>query len=135
MLGFSTTTGNQSLSEEMLAYSKLSDDELGKIKMSEMKLILKEYGQKVGGRKDELIKWIKLGPVSFEQDGTILDEIVKCWFMKPLKRTKPMRLGIVNEESVIKSLSSFITTNADSSFISVTKDPVLFGLVKRHDAT
>ena len=70
-----------------------------------------------------------MGPVEYNDDGTIMDEIIKCWFLKPLKRSKAMKLGSVNEHDVLKSLTSFLITHDKE--LEVTIQPICFGLVTK----
>lgn len=92
----SLTTANLSLSEEKLLYSTLSAEQLNNLGVKDLKPIVKAYGWKLSGTKPDLISRILAGPKPFQHDGTILDEIVKCWIMKPLKKTKGVKLGIKN---------------------------------------
>ena len=60
-------------------------------------------------------------------DGNILEEIVKCWFLKPI-RSKAMKIGSMNEKYVFTAIVGFLT-NMCSSEIEVVTKPETFGLI------
>ena len=76
----------------MLSYSRISEDELNQLTLQVLKPIVSEYGHKVSGKKADLVSRILEGPKKLNHDGNVLDEIVKCWFLKPI-RSKAMKLG------------------------------------------
>ena len=84
-LGFSIKTPTEELSDELLSYSRMTEEELNQLTLQVLKPIVSEYGHKVSGKKAELVSRILEGPKNKNHDGNILEEIVKCWFLKPIR--------------------------------------------------
>ena len=107
-----------------MSVTELNERFRGKAK--ELKEVVSSYGRKVTGNKSELINRIKMGPVTYTDEGTVMDEIVKCWFLKPLNHNKALRLGTVNEESVRKALHQFLISESIDLEVEES-DPCSFG--------
>lgn len=49
-------------------------------KVAKLKDIAAAYGMKVSGNKGDIIDRVLMGPVEYNDDCTIMDEIIKCFF-------------------------------------------------------
>ena len=67
-LGFSIKTGNEELSDELLSYSRMSEDELNQLTLQVLKPIVSDYGHKVSGKKADLVSRILEGPKKLNHD-------------------------------------------------------------------
>ena len=81
-----------------------------------------------------MIKRIQEGPLPYESNGTVLEKIFKCCFLKPLKRNKAIRLGNMNEDSVLKSLIDYLKNEITDTDSKVTSNVIELELVVRNDA-
>ena len=89
----------------------MTKEELVKLKIPQLKPIAKAFNRKVSTlKKADLINEILKGPSVLKQKGTEMDEIVKCWFMKPLPKTDAIKIGSTNESSVLGAVVTYHQT-------------------------
>lgn len=132
-IGMRVDRPDTDLSDDLLAKALLPIPELNKLTVRELKDICRAYRRKVTGNKSVLIQRVQEGPVisvEYELQGSLIDEIIKCWMMKPLPKTDAMKIGSVNEAKVLESITNFVAaTSSTNEQVQILGEPMTFGLV------
>ena len=101
-------------------------EELNKLSISELKVLLRDRKIQVSGSKRALIEKLQSAP---PLEKNIRQELMDVWFRKPLRKTADMKAGNANEVNISAALPRFIETESHGSMKIL--ELVELGLVSR----